>query len=137
MPIDQVPLFYATLCATLRPLLELTLLGHAGLPCCMHLGPTALAVFLGMFLLLRRVCIMTVARCRTVDGSVFEQPSLCEDRLASRDRSAKLPRLGRRCKLFGLRLNAQTEERLGGVLPDEPDLLLAHVPEFSYLRHDR
>ena len=103
----------------------------------MDLGTTALAVLFGMLLMLRRSLIAVGRMADARDSIVLEQTTLRENRLAPRDGPAMLPHLGRRGKLLGLRLNAQSEERLGGVLPDQPDLLLAHVPEFSYLRHDR
>jgi len=108
----------------------------------MHLVASARTVLLGVLLMFGRVLTlaaggMAAALDGSVHGTVLEQASLREDGLASRDGSAMLPHLGRRCELFSLRLNPQPEERFGGVLPDEPDLLLAHVPEFFYLRHDR
>ena len=137
MPIVSV----SVLGAALRPLLELTPLGHAGLPGLMDLRTTALTVLFGMLFMLRRTRVGTGRVTATHPGSVdriaLEQATLRENRLTPRDGPAMLPHLGRRREFLGLRLNAEPEERLGGVLPDEPDLLFAHVPEFSYLRHDR
>ena len=108
----------------------------------MHFSPAAFTMLFGMLFMLRRRRITTSLLAHGMVAAslarvILEQATLRQDGLASSDRSAMLPHLGRRRELYGLRLNTEPEQRLGRVLPDEPNLLLAHVPEFSYLRHDR
>jgi hypothetical protein len=108
----------------------------------MHFRPTTLAILLGMLLMLRRrrIAASMVAHGMVAAGLariLLEESPLRQDGLASRYGSAVLANFSGRCQLFRLRLDAESEQRFGSVLPDEPDLLLTHVPEFSYLRHDR
>jgi undecaprenyl diphosphate synthase len=75
--------------ATLGPLLELAPLLHAGFSCCMHLGPTTLAILFGMLFMLRRRRIATSLLAQGMVATslarvVLEQATLHENNIRLR-----------------------------------------------------
>jgi hypothetical protein len=69
------------------------------------------------------------------NGRSHQGPTLSENGLATGDRPPLLFYIARRSKLFGLSLQPEFEQRLGRVLPDQPNLFVTHLSKFTRFGH--